>query len=253
MLKKFINSTKIQINTPAPYGALHLAFAILGVILSVLAAKKFKNFNDKRNNTLFFTLGFLLAFGEIYKQLYFFFVIGNGRYIWDAFPFQPCSMAMYICLIIPFIKKPTRRQLLYDFLFIYSTLGGIATYVAPINVLNTHLTITIHSLVWHMILIFIGVYLLYSNRVSFSKGAYKSATKLFLTLCGTAFFINCVVTAITGQEIAMFFLGPQITDIVLIKDICVSFGWLAGSIVSVVAMCLGGYLFYRPFYRKHNK
>ena len=190
---------------------------------------------------------------EIYKQLYYFFIIGGGTYVWSVLPFHLCSMALYICPAVVLLKSQKARQILYDFLFIYGTLGGLAVYIFPHSVLTEHLTIVIHSLIWHMLLIFLGFYLLLSGRVSFIRGSYKKATFLLFLLCIAAFIINCLVFITTSERISMFFVGPHIPDAVILKDIAEKCGWLISSIVCIAALALGGYLIYMPFYKLSKK
>lgn len=60
----------------------------------------------KKFRTFFFTCGILMAASEIWKQLTLTFLINHGAYDWWYFPFQLCSIPMYICLILPVISKP---------------------------------------------------------------------------------------------------------------------------------------------------
>lgn len=73
----------------------------------------------KKFRTFFFTCGILMAASEIWKQLTLTFLINHGAYDWWYFPFQLCSIPMYICLILPVIssqKYPRLHQILLTFL-----------------------------------------------------------------------------------------------------------------------------------------
>lgn len=244
-VEKIITATRITMKTPRPYGALHLTFFICGLLFSLFAAKRLQNANEKTNRRLIFGIGLFLTVAEIYKQLYFYIVIGNGSYIWEVLPFQPCSIAMYLCLALPFIKNKKITGLFYNYLTFYVGFGGIVTYLVPVSVLTEHLPVNLHTLLWHMLLIFLSVYLILSGKINFSKNTYISATKLYLVLCGIAFLINYTVTKSTNQYISMFFIGPQVPDIVILNTIGARFGAAAASLLSVFAVCFGTYLFYR--------
>ena len=90
---------------PKPYGLFHLSFFILGLIISFYLANKLKNINDKQNKKLLFLTGIFLLVIEIYKELFYFYIVNNGHYDWSTFPFQLCDIPMYICLIIVFEFK----------------------------------------------------------------------------------------------------------------------------------------------------
>ncbi len=248
-----ISYTAVKIERPEPYGRLHIAFAFLGFSVAVLLAVLLKNLGERGNKILFATTGIFLFVIEIYKQLYYFFIIGGGSYVWSALPFHLCSMALYVCPAVVLLKSQKARQVLYDFLFIYGTLGGLAVYIFPHSVLTEHLTIVIHSLIWHMLLVFLGVYLLLSGSVSFMRDSYKKATFLLFLLCITAFIINCLVFIGAREKISMFFMGPNIPDAIILKDIAEKCGTLTSSIVCIVALTLGGYLIYMPFYKLSKK
>ena len=47
----------------------------------------------------------LMFCSEIWKQFTLTFAIGGGSYIWWYFPFQLCSIPMYILLVYPWIRK----------------------------------------------------------------------------------------------------------------------------------------------------
>lgn len=40
--------------------------------------------------------GIILAFGELYKQLFLYVIVNHGKYDWWYFPFQLCSTPMYL-------------------------------------------------------------------------------------------------------------------------------------------------------------
>lgn len=245
LIKKFITATHFPVNTPRPYGVLHLTFFIGGLLLSFFAARKLRNCSQKTNRILILCIGLFLAVTEIYKQLYFYFIIGHENYVWDIFPFQPCSIAMYLCIALPFIKNKKITDIFYNYLSIYAGFGGIVTYLVPLSVLTGFLTINLHTLFWHMILIFLSIYLVKSGKINFSKKAYISATKLYLVLCGIAFLINCTVTKLTDKYISMFFVGPQTPNIVILNSVGAEYGAAAASLLCIVAVCGGAYIFYR--------
>ena len=59
----------------------------------------------RKTDGFFFTCGLFMLSGEIWKQLTLTFILGGGQYNWWYFPFQLCSIPMYILLIYPWIRR----------------------------------------------------------------------------------------------------------------------------------------------------
>ena len=71
---------------------------IIGALLAVSAAWKLRRLDDRAFDRLVAGLGIFLAVTEIFKQICLFRAAG-GHYDWWYFPFQLCSMPMYMCLL----------------------------------------------------------------------------------------------------------------------------------------------------------
>ena len=82
----------------------------------------------KKLNHFFLACGLLMSASELWKQWYLTFRLNHGVYQWWYFPFQLCSIAMYLLLVIPWLKPSRFRQALLSFLMNYSLLGGIAVF-----------------------------------------------------------------------------------------------------------------------------
>ena len=70
---------------------------------------------------------FLLT-SEILKQLLLTFVMNNGHYNLWYFPFQLCSLPMYLLVLYPFFHTEPARNTILGFLSTYNLLGGIAAF-----------------------------------------------------------------------------------------------------------------------------
>ncbi len=242
-MKEFLELTHFEMIKPTPYGAFHLSVILLSVLAIILFWHRFENKNERQNNRILFFTGVFLLTLEIYKQFYFTHIIGGGHYIWAVFPFQPCSIPMYLCIIMPFIKNKIIKKAFYNYIFIFGTLGGIIVFIFPHNVLTTHLSINFHTLFWHFTLIFLGVFLYKTDMVDLRSG-YGQPTLLYLCFAVIALFINILVYKFLNQFISMFFIGPKIENIFLISDLHHLLGWPIASFISVILVCFMGYIFY---------
>ncbi len=186
-----------------------------------------------------FICGLLLAAGELYKQLFLYYVI-FGSYNWWYFPFQLCSIPMYLCLLLPLLSRNERIfRTVCTFLQDFGLLGGIMALAEPSGLLHPYWTLTLHGLIWHILLVFIGLLL------AFSRIPDRTAAGFLLTLPMLAVFcvIATVINVATGGAADMFYISPYypVTQVVFYQ-ISLRFGTGAGICVYVLCLCAGGFL-----------
>lgn len=247
--------TAWEMEKPKAYGPFHITFTVVGVALSVFLARKFRNVDEKGNRIILFSTGAFLLITEIYKQLFYYYHIGNGSYQWWIFPFQLCSVPMYLCLIAAFLKNGKLQNGMYHFMTTFNLLGGIMAFIEPSGIVHEYWTLTIHAFLWHMALIFIGAYLIASGRFAKTGREYVSAMLVFLVLALLAFAINLIFWDVSNGSINMFFVGPKNSPLAVFKQISETFGWYVSTALYIPAVCLGAYLIYLPahFYAKYRK
>lgn len=238
---------------PPAYGTFHILFTLIGFAVCGFSAWKLRNISDKTAGRILFVCGLVLSLSEVFKQFFCYYVIADNTYHWSEFPFQLCSIPMYMCLTAPWLKPGKLRRALYSFMVLYNLLGGSIAFTEPSGLLHSHLFLTFHSCVWHMLLVFVGLFLCVSKRGGTQDEDYISATWIFLVLCGVAFTLNCLVQFGLGQEINMFFVGPGNSPIVVFKQISERFGWYINTPFYIFAVCLGAYLLFVLIYRIANK
>ena len=187
-----------------------------------------------------FWFGICFFISEIIKQILLITVVNHGSYIWRYFPFQLCSLPMYLCLILPFLKK---KKAVIHFLMDINLLGGIFAFADTSGMCYPLFILTLHSVCWHVALIVLGIY----TGVKFSPGLtfrdYPGVIKIFVITAGIAELINIAVSRLFTTEIDMFYINPyrQFSQIVirnldgLIPNILVILLYLA-------AIILGGFL-----------
>lgn len=165
--------------------------------------------------------GILMLISEIWKQWTLSFQINNGVYNWWYFPFQLCSIPMYVCLAIGLLSSPRIRQsipcvriygdklrsLLMAFLMDYGLLGGIFAFFDTSGMHYNYLPLTIHSFAWHILLILLGCVSGLSHKSAHSLRGYRFSTILYLVCCGIATFFNLVFYRFGA--INMFYINPH--------------------------------------------
>lgn len=248
LIRGILGPTAWEMEIPRTYGLFHIGVMVIGFSICFFAAWRLRGLSDRKSNALILGIGIFLAVCEVYKQLMYEVVLEPGDgYRWGNFPFQLCSIPMYLCLIIPFLKPGRLQRALCSFLMTYNLLGGFIAFFEPSGLFHPHWTLTGHALLWHLILVFLGAYIAFSGRGCREGKDYRHATCVFFLLCLTAFCINCCFWQLSGHQIKMFFLGPGHSPIIVFKQISELCGWYVCTPLYIACVCLGAYLVYRLF------
>lgn len=149
-----------QNGNPDFYGWFHLLWIFITIAISfVLCRFVASKHNPKIDDIVIFSFGAYLIAIEIYKEV--FNVLIKGYYPMNIFPFQYCSVPMYIAFIAPLIKNKLVKDACYKFIAFIGFLGGLAVMVYPVTIKWTpYITMANHTLSWHSVLIIMGVYLM---------------------------------------------------------------------------------------------
>ena len=252
-LDRFFESVAWTMERPPSYGAFHILYVLISFSICIFAAWKLRNAGDKTARWVLFSVGMLLTASEVFKQLFYYFAIMDNEYSWGDFPFQLCSVPMYLCLIAPWLKPGKLQRGMYSFMVLYNLLGGAIAFTEPSGLLLDRWFLTIHALVWHSLLVFIGLFICFSKRGGNRKEDYIGATATFIGLCAVAFGLNCFVQYGLGEHMNMFFVGPGESPIIVFKQFCQWFGWYVNTGIYIFALSLGAYIVFCLIYLAQNK
>ncbi len=202
---------------PGNYGWYHIMWLCIMVITAFLLCYFFGKRHDKKvDNKVIFSFGVFLFLIELYKQVFYWLEAGYFR--WYAFPFQFCSVPMYIALIAPWVKKEKIQEAMYCFLAFYGFLAGFAVMMYPDTCFSTdYLTILIHTMVWHSSMAIMGVYLIVAR--GYGKNPVKEAIPGFfilLSLIAFSILVNVVgyyayfgtPKNVHGEQLFFMYLSP---------------------------------------------
>lgn len=112
--KALFQMSSWPMRTPVPYSGFHLVFGGAGILAAIFLAWKLSR---GRHLHVLSACGLILAVSEIYKQGFLYYIVNGEQYDWWYFPFQLCSIPMYLCLLLPFIgprmSSPSSKSSIY--------------------------------------------------------------------------------------------------------------------------------------------
>ena len=256
IITRILQATAWPMDPPAPYSPFHLCLLLAGIPLSILAAcaaagsRKGKMAGKRKTaaswDPLLFFCGLLLAISEIYKQLFLYEIVNGGRYDWWYFPFQLCSIPMYLCLLLPLLSfsgLQSLRLAVYTFLQDFGLLGGVMALLEPSGLMHPYWTLTLHGFLWHFMLIFLGLYCALRGRAGKEIRDFFRTVPLFLVCCVIATAINIGSHPYGNAD--MFYISPYYPNgQIVFYQIALEIGVAAGNLVYLTGVLAGGFLFH---------
>ena len=139
------------------YHILWMIFLLAACIFVVLWARK--PHNPKRDDRIILGADLVLWVMEILKQLMY--DVGYYKYLRvDILPLAFCSVPLYLGLIGALVKNEKIKELCYRFIAFYGIIGGIGDIVFPVSLQTSFVYTSIHTMLWHSILVLMSVYLI---------------------------------------------------------------------------------------------
>lgn len=250
LLLNILEKISWQMDVIEPYSRLHFIIAATVLSAAFMTVYILKKIQINKSRFLFI-IGLVLAVSEAVKQLFLTYIRG-WDYSWSDFPFQLCSIPIYLCLLYPVLKEKSRRTVEY-FLMTFTLAGAIAAFAEPTSSFTGYWILTIHSVGWHGLLFLTGIYIAINNDSQKLKvRQFAPAAGLYFALALNAVIINAVFFNISNGTANMFFLGPARPCMFILDDIYYNAGWITETLVMIAATELGGFLFFLPHCRKKN-
>ena len=244
-----LNMTAWRMDTPQLFGSFHITASLMAAALAVIAAVSFsrRSAAEKNNRRILAATGWILIILEVYKQCFLYFIVNDGAFDFWFFPFQLCSVPMYLCVLLPAVK-PKARVILMTFMGGYTFVSAVAALIYPEDILRPYIALTVHGFIWHGLLLFISLLILLTGCMDPGAKGLARAAALFAALCVIAVIINAAAEtvmpgiraahpAVAHDWAAMFYLNPfHISPQPVISDIQKTAGIPAGLLVYMLAI-----------------
>lgn len=249
-LEYLLRLTAWPMTPPVLYGPFHLLAAFGGSAAAIWAAWLFSPKDHPNTNTrihqqkfdrIMLISGVILLIGELYKQLMNFYVVNDHVYDWWIFPFQLCSLPMYLCPLLIMIHNEKRHRILCTFLLDFNMMGAVATFIDPSGIFHPYWTLTLHGILWHLMLIFIGFVIIFSHEADFTTRGFLRTLPLFAFFCLVAEVLNGILHRFSAAN--LFYISPwEMSTQLLFGDIDRILGRPIGILLYILAMAAGAWL-----------
>lgn len=181
-----------------PWSTIPIVCLIIGLIsiilISILVRYLDKKKNTKVINFLIFAYGLAFLGLEIYHEINRYFALGH--YDWSSFPFQFCSIPIYMCPILPFIKNEKVKNACFYYLGTFCLVSGIFPLLFGQGQLCRwpNPWDTVRSFIWHILIVHIAIISIVHVKIGSNiKQNYKpliGAILLFISFTVVAQLIN---------------------------------------------------------------
>lgn len=210
--EKFIEFLQTEWSTGKPtlYGWQHLMFLGIMMVAIVLVCLFGKKLTDKQFRIFMLVIGLTLIILEVFKQLVFAYRgDGEWKYFWKQFPFQFCSVPMYVMVLVGCLKECKFRDYLCSFLATFGLLAGLIVMFYPSTVLSSMVFRFSQSMIHHSAMVVAGFIVIVSGRVKFEHKTILKAMSVFAVCAVMAFLMN-IIFRLCGNtdKFNMFWVGP---------------------------------------------
>ncbi len=185
-------------------------------------------------------LSILLPLSEMYKQITLF--RHNGHYDWWYFPFQLCSLIMYLLPVKLLFKNDVIEQYIDSFLIDFGLVGGVAVFLDQSGLNYYSPALTIHSYAWHTIMIFTALYI--SRNIDPQKFSFIKGSVVYIIGIVTATLINILFNS--KGMINMFYISPFLEmEQIVFKQLAALTTQPIAKIAYIISTLTGAYIIHR--------
>ncbi len=211
--RKVLEVLDTTMETPAMYGWFHILCWAIALGSAVFLCFLYKKGVIKNVNRVVFVTAILVVVLEIYKLV----ILGISyeaeieyEFRWGSFPWQFCSMPMYIGLLVG-ITRGKVRNALCCFLATYAVFAGTMVMIYPGDVFVETVGVNIQTMICHGSMITIGIFLYYTNYVKAELKTLLRAIPVFVACLASAVLVNEIGNRAGLTEetfFNMFYISP---------------------------------------------
>ena len=197
--------------------------------------------------------GIVLIVMELWKQLTLWLLVEGGQYNVWYFPFQLCSLPMYLALLYGMLRKRTGRRAviikraLLTFLQDYGFLGGALALIVHEGLMHPgHPLLTAHGFIWHIVMLLTALYIHATGLSDRSCRGFRRTLPIFGIAAVLAELINIALHRYGDCD--MFYITPyHLSSQPVFRSIDAVIGRPAGILLYLGCVVLGAFLVHLLF------
>ncbi len=215
LFESVIKLLDLSMPVPQPYGIFHICFVLLTACICFLLCRFLKAPGEKAVRRVLLIYALVCIAFEVIKQLSFTFDVTDSgltaNYQWYAFPFQLCSVPMYVALLGALIPNRKFHQSCTAFLATYSMIAGVMVMATAGTVFIDTICVNIQTMVHHGLQTAVGLFLLIRAGACEKPSRVLGGAAVFLTAVAIALILNITMVHIIpeGEVFNMFFISPH--------------------------------------------
>lgn len=192
------------------FGAVHIiciAVMLAAVVFGSLLGKKHRE--SPKADTLVTVIGLALVALELAKTLFNLKV--DGTYDVANIPFQLCSTPLFLLPWIKLLKRGTVKESFLGYCAFYALCGGVFYFVKPTKLLVArYVFLSVQSGMWHILLAFVGFYILFAYDCTRRLSTFCKAAGLFAAALVIAVSVNALCDALCPEAgVNLFWITPH--------------------------------------------
>lgn len=201
---------------PGMFSWFHILWLVIMTVVSVVLCRTVaKRHDPKCDRTMVRIFSVILLCCEVFKQLFWFAYYGYYRF--EIFPYQFCSVPIYVSIFASLAPWERVREVCYRFLAFYGIIGGLAVMLVPSAVLYTYFVpMSFHAMIWHAVLVIMGAYLIVSRGYGKKIRELCAPSLMLLVFVVIAIIGNILVYKLhlgtpncqPGDNLSMFYISP---------------------------------------------
>ena len=201
---------------PGAFSWFHLLWIGIMIIACIaIGSTVARKHSAKADRIVISVFSVILIACEVFKQVFWFEFYDYYRF--EIFPFQFCSVPIYVAIFASAIPWDKVREVCYRFLSFYGIIGGLAVMLVPNAVLYTYFVpMSLHAMLWHTVLVVMGVYLIVSRGYGKTIRELRTPFLVYLGFIALALIGNVLVYKLhlgtdacqSGDNLSMFYLSP---------------------------------------------
>ena len=211
IFEQMIKVMQTEMPEPSLFGGAHIFWLVLTVIGIITISLTCKNISDKKYRIIVGIFGISLLVLEAFKQFNFSYdsTTDTWEYAWKQFPFQFCSVPMYVMTIVALLKENKFRKYLCAFLATFGLFAGLVVMIYPATILSSIIFRFSQSMIHHASMLLVGVLTMVAGKSEVKQKTILKAIPVFVVCLCLAFSMN-IIFHYSGNDASfnMFYIGP---------------------------------------------